>query len=50
LQSYQGDHVDLLVRYMFTLTADEQRMLLGRSPSAANAPPRTNGASRPGAK
>jgi cytochrome c551/c552 len=35
LQNYSGDHVDLLVRYMFQMTPEEQRMLLGRSPSAA---------------
>jgi len=31
MKSYQGDHADLLVRYMFELTPEEQRMLTGRS-------------------
>jgi cytochrome c551/c552 len=35
LQGYSKDHADLLVRYMFQITPEEQRMLLGRSPSAA---------------
>jgi len=30
---YAGDHADLLVRYMFQLTPEEQRSLLGRTPS-----------------
>jgi cytochrome c551/c552 len=30
---YAGDHADLLVRYMFQLTQEEQRSLLGRTPS-----------------
>jgi hypothetical protein len=30
---YAGDHADLLVRYMFQLTPEEQRSLKGRSPS-----------------
>ncbi len=30
---YTGDHADLLVRYMFELTPDEQRSLMGRTPS-----------------
>jgi mono/diheme cytochrome c family protein len=33
LQGYSKDHADLLVRYMFQITPEEQRMLLGRSPS-----------------
>ncbi len=32
---YAKDHADLLVRYMFALTPEEQRMLLGRTPAAA---------------
>lgn len=40
LQGYAKDHADLLVRYMFQITPEEQRMLLGRSPSS----------SKPGAK
>jgi mono/diheme cytochrome c family protein len=34
LRGYSKDHADLLVRYMFQITPEEQRMLLGRSPSA----------------
>jgi len=30
---YTKDHADLLVRYMFQLTPEEQRMLLGRTPT-----------------
>jgi hypothetical protein len=33
LKGYPKDHADLLVRYMFTITPEEQRMLLGRTPS-----------------
>jgi hypothetical protein len=33
---YKGDHVDLLVRYMFQLTPEEQRALLGRTPSGGS--------------
>ncbi len=33
MRGYQGDHADLLVRYMFTLTPEEQRLLLGRTPT-----------------
>lgn len=33
MRNYHGDHADLLVRYMFTLTPEEQRMLLGRTPT-----------------
>jgi hypothetical protein len=32
---YTDDHVDLLVRYMFQLTPEEQRRLLGRLPATA---------------
>jgi mono/diheme cytochrome c family protein len=32
---YSGDHADLLVRYMFELTAEEQRSLAGRTRAAA---------------
>jgi hypothetical protein len=35
---YTKDHADLLVRYMFQLTPEEQRMLLGRTPAAASGP------------
>jgi cytochrome c551/c552 len=37
LQQYHGDHADLLVRYMFSLTPQEQAALVGRSPSGAGA-------------
>jgi cytochrome c551/c552 len=33
MHNYSGDHADLLVRYMFTLTPEEQRQLLGRTPT-----------------
>jgi len=33
MQQYHGDHADLLVRYMFSLTPQEQGALLGRTPS-----------------
>jgi cytochrome c551/c552 len=33
MRAYHGDHADLLVRYMFTLTPEEQRLLLGRTPT-----------------
>jgi cytochrome c551/c552 len=35
---YPGDHADLLVRYIFELTAEEQRSLQGRTRVAAAAP------------
>ena len=35
-RDYHGDHADLLVRYMFQLTPEEQRLLIGRSPAAAS--------------
>ena len=31
--AYTGDQADLLVRYMFKLTPEEQAALLGRTPS-----------------
>ena len=37
MRNYQGDHADLLVRYMFTLTPEEQRLLLGRTPTTTAA-------------
>jgi len=37
VKSYTKDHANLLVRYMFELTPEEQRMLLGRTPTAASA-------------
>ena len=33
---YAGDHADLLVRYMFQLTPEEQRSLMGRTPSSTS--------------
>ena len=33
LQQYHGDQADLLVRYMFTLTPQEQGALVGRTPA-----------------
>ena len=41
MQQYHGDHADLLVRYMFSLTPQEQAALLGRTPSGAG--PKTTG-------
>lgn len=39
-QDYTGDHVDLLVRYMFQITPEEQRRLAGmRAPGATQARP-----------
>ena len=35
---YQKDHADLLMRYLFQMTPDEQRALLGRSAAAAGKP------------
>jgi hypothetical protein len=43
-QAYPGDHVDLLVRYMFQLTAEEQRRLLAGTRLTARA--RSSGARR----
>jgi cytochrome c2/uncharacterized ParB-like nuclease family protein len=37
MQQYHGDHADLLVRYMFSLTPQEQAALLGRTPSGGGA-------------
>ena len=39
LQHYSGDQADLLVRYMFTLTPQEQSALVGRTPAAPAAKP-----------
>ena len=36
MQQYHGDQADLLVRYMFTLTPQEQAALLGRTPNSQN--------------
>ena len=38
IQTYNKDHVDLLVRYMFQITADEQRRLMAGGGGAATAP------------
>jgi mono/diheme cytochrome c family protein len=35
LQGYTKDQVDLLVRYMFQITPEEQRLLLGRTPAGS---------------
>ena len=35
-QGYTADHADLLVRYMLQLTPEEQRALIGRTPTGAN--------------
>ena len=48
LQQYHGDQADLLVRYMFSLTPQEQGSLLGRTPSGAAAGNKSPGT--PGAK
>jgi hypothetical protein len=37
MQQFHGDHADLLVRYMFSLTPQEQAALLGRTPSGGSA-------------
>jgi cytochrome c2 len=37
LQKYPGDHADLLVRYMFQLTPQEQGALVGRTPAPGKA-------------
>jgi cytochrome c2 len=34
LQQYPGDHADLLVRYMFQMTPQEQAALVGKTPAA----------------
>jgi cytochrome c2 len=36
-QGYTGDQADLLVRYMLQLTPEEQRSLVGRTPTASGA-------------
>ncbi|MGH9790277.1 MAG: hypothetical protein ACRD5W_03625, partial [Candidatus Acidiferrales bacterium] len=36
-RAYSKDHADLLVRYMFELTPEEQRLLLSRLPAGATA-------------
>jgi hypothetical protein len=38
VNDYQGDHAQLLVRYMFLMTPDEQRRLLATSPPPAAGP------------
>jgi hypothetical protein len=43
IANYHGDHARLLVRYMFLITADEQRRLLSATP----APPKTPAATAP---
>jgi cytochrome c2 len=39
LEHYTGDEANLLVRYMFSLTPQEQTALLGRTPSGGGAKP-----------
>ncbi|MGO9641702.1 MAG: hypothetical protein ACLP1Y_10400, partial [Candidatus Acidiferrales bacterium] len=39
MKSYEGDNADLLVRYMFELSPEEQRMLLSRTPSGGGGGP-----------
>jgi hypothetical protein len=39
--AYQHDHADLLVRYMFLMTPDEQRALLATAPVTTAAPTAT---------
>jgi hypothetical protein len=36
---YHRDHAELLVRYMFLMTPEEQRQLISKQPAAAPAPP-----------
>ena len=48
LQQYHGDQADLLVRYMFSLTPQEQSSLLGRTSSGASSGAKPVGA--PGGK
>jgi len=38
VNAYQGDHAQLLVRYMFLMTPDEQRRLLSSSPAPPTQP------------
>ena len=44
---YEGDHTDLLIRYMFSMTPEEQRRLVGMSAGAIKA---TASAGRPPAR
>jgi cytochrome c2 len=39
INDYHGDHAQLLVRYMFLMSPDEQRRLLSATPAAAPAKP-----------
>jgi hypothetical protein len=39
MEHYTGDEANLLVRYMFSLTPQEQAALLGRTPSGGGAKP-----------
>ncbi|MGB0035142.1 MAG: hypothetical protein WBP79_06685 [Candidatus Acidiferrales bacterium] len=39
LAQYHGDHADLLVRYMFSLTPQEQGALVGRTPGKSSSIP-----------
>jgi len=42
VRGYVKDHADLLVRYMFQLTPEEQRLLVGRSRAAGSSGPAGN--------
>jgi len=46
---YMGDHADLLVRYMFEITPEEQRRLVGMSAGMMKQATENRGAPRPGA-
>jgi hypothetical protein len=48
-QNYDGDHVALLVRYMFQITPEEQRRLLSSGTSAPAAAPAQTGGTTTGA-
>jgi cytochrome c551/c552 len=39
VNQYHGDHAELLVRYMFLMTPDEQRRLMATSPAATSGQP-----------
>jgi len=54
VKHYSGDQADLLVRYMFTLTPQEQAALVGKSPAPASSSTKssaiTGGKGAPGGK
>jgi hypothetical protein len=39
VKNYTGDDADLMVRYLLAMTPDEQRRLVGHTPSGGAAPP-----------